>query len=410
MFNLRIIFPAIIVAIVFGSCRDKNTAAVLRLKNNSPVAVTDAVEIKNTPYKAVQLLNAGMAAVYEDGRQIPFQVVASRNGETSILVLTEMEPNSVKELEVVKLEKPGGVEKFEKMTQAELWIKEGGRFVGKQYEGGRFVRTDSLRVPDGFTDHAYYIKYEGPGWESDKVGYRFYLDWRNAIDVFGKKVTTMTLNEVGQDGYDSYHEPADWGMDILKVGNALGVGSIAYWTGTKARRVDSTDSVVCRVVEDGILRSSILTNYYGWDNGNGKYNLDSYISIDAGSRMSRMKLIFSGKEPDNICTGINKDKNAELVDVANEGDWACLASWGKQSLANDHAGIAVFYKKSDLIQLTEDELNHVVVLKPRNKKVEYCFAAAWEQEPGGVQSLEEFKNYLEWQLTRLNKPVSVSIR
>lgn len=40
-----------------------------------------------------------------------------------------------------------------------------------------------------FRDHAYYIKYERPGLESDKVGYRFYFDQRNAIDVFGKKTS-----------------------------------------------------------------------------------------------------------------------------------------------------------------------------------------------------------------------------
>lgn len=410
MFNLKLYVSAIFIAALFYSCKDKNTVAVLRLKNNSSVTITDVIEIRKAPYKALQALNSGMAGVYDDSGLIPFHVAAKQDDETSILVLTEMEPNSTKELTIARLEEPGQVKEFSKMTQAELWIKEGGRFVNGRYEGGHFVRTDSLRVPEGFTDHAYYIKYEGPGWESDKVGYRFYLDGRNAIDVFGKKAPAMALNEVGQDGYDSYHEPAEWGMDILKVGKALGVGTIAYWTGEQARRVDSTDSVVCRVIQDGTLRSAVLTNYYGWSTGTGKFNMDSYISIDAGSRMSKMTLRFNGKEPDNICTGINKDKNAELVDVSAEGDWACLASWGKQSLANDYAGIAIFYKKGDLIQLTEDQLNHVVVLRPRNKKIEYFFAAAWEQEPEGVKSIEEFKNYLDWQLTRLNKPVNISIR
>ena len=34
----------------------------------------------------------------------------------------------------------------------------------------------------------------------------------------------MVLPEVGLDGYDSYHEMSDWGADILKVGNRLGMG------------------------------------------------------------------------------------------------------------------------------------------------------------------------------------------
>lgn len=398
------------IAMILFSCKGKDEVAVIRLKNNSGVVVTDAIEINQMPYKAVQLLNSGMAALYEDAGPVPFQVVANPGDATSVMTLVALDPNSSKELTVRRLQEGERVPQFKKMTQAELWIKEGGRFVGNQYEGGRFVRTDSLRVPEGFTDHAYYIKYEGPGWESDKVGYRFYLDWRNAIDVFGKKVTSMVLNDVGQDGYDSYHEPDGWGMDILKVGNALGVGTIAYWTGDRARRVDSTDSVICRVAQDGILRSQILTRYFGWSTGSGKHDMDSYISIDAGNRLSKMTLIFGGKEPDNICTGINKDSNAELIDVQIPGDWACLASWGKQSLANDHAGIAVFYRKGDLIRQAEDSLNHVVVLSPKNKKVEYYFAAAWEQEPEGMKDIEAFKEYLAWQLERLNRPVNANVK
>src|SRR5699024_10733179 len=75
---------------------------------------------------------------------------------------------------------------YKKRTQAELSIKKGGKFENREYIGGKFENVDSLRVPDEHTDHSWFIRYEGPGWESDKVGYRFYLDWRNATDVFGK--------------------------------------------------------------------------------------------------------------------------------------------------------------------------------------------------------------------------------
>lgn len=106
-------------------------------------------------------------------------------------------------------------------------------------------------MPDEHTDHSYYIRYEGPGWESDKVGYRYYLDWRKAIDVFGKKTGDMVLQQVGQDGFDSYHELQDWGMDVLKVGNSLGVGSLGLFYEGKAIRVDKTDSVIVRIAENG---------------------------------------------------------------------------------------------------------------------------------------------------------------
>ena len=70
------------------------------------------------------------------------------------------------------------------------------------------------------------FQYEGIGWENDIVGFRNYLDLRNGIDIFGKRVPDMVLDEVDKDQNSHYHELGSWGMDILKVGTSLGAGSI----------------------------------------------------------------------------------------------------------------------------------------------------------------------------------------
>ena len=201
---------------------------------------------------------------------------------------------------------------FKQRTQAELSIKTGGEWKGRIYEGGKFENINFLRVPDEHTDHSFYIRYEGPGWESDKVGYRFYLDWRNAIDIFGKKVDTLVLQNVGQDGFDSYHEIAPWGVDVLKVGESLGMGSIGYWLNNKAERVAVTDSIYCEITYSGILESKITTTYFGWAVGDYKSNLISKLSIQAGSRMTRHDLELSAGL-DNLCTGIVKLPDAEYI-------------------------------------------------------------------------------------------------
>ena len=120
-------------------------------------------------------------------------------------------------------------------TYAEISIKEGGEWQGKKYVGDDFTfkNVEYLKAPDSLTDHSYYLRYEGPGWESSKVGYRLYFDWRNAIDIFGKKVDTMVLSKVGLDNYDSYHEESPWGQDILKAGKSLGIGSYGRFDGIK---------------------------------------------------------------------------------------------------------------------------------------------------------------------------------
>jgi len=127
--------------------------------------------------------------------------------------------------------------KAQQKTQAYLGLKEGGewKWVTKangnqqyEYQGGVFKPVKSLKVDKKHTDHSFDIQFEGPGWESDKIGYRIYLDWRNAIDIFGKKTNALVLQNVGLDGFDSYHEMQEWGVDILKVGDALGIGTLAF--------------------------------------------------------------------------------------------------------------------------------------------------------------------------------------
>ena len=92
--------------------------------------------------------------------------------------------------------------------------------IGLLALGGQSV--DYVATPPNYKPGDNLITYEGPGWESQMVGYRLYLDGRNAIDVFGKKTTDMILKQVGRG--DDYHQIQPWGMDILKVGASLGSG------------------------------------------------------------------------------------------------------------------------------------------------------------------------------------------
>ncbi|UZD24528.1 DUF4861 domain-containing protein [Algoriphagus halophytocola] len=323
-------------------------------------------------------------------------------------VLPTIGPSETLELRIVQDDSSKRPD-YNKRTQAELSHKFGGEFKDREYIGGYFENVDSLHVPAEHTDHSWFIRYEGPGWESDLVGYRFYLDWRNGIDVFGKKVKSPVLQDVGQDGFDSYHEPAEWGMDVLKVGKTLGLGSIATWENGKARRVDVTDSLYAEITNNGAVYSSVLTNYYGWDLPSGKTDLRAEIAIHAGTRLSKMDLISSNEIP-NFATGLIKDPKAELMQSNSDLEFGYIATYGSQSLAGDKLGIAVIYPTSKLKEITEDELSHVLVFDARDQELSYYFLAAWEQEPGGITSKEEFKNYLEMEIVKLSNPLEISIK
>lgn len=353
--------------------------------------------------------NANAFVVFSKTNELPCQSIDTNNDGSAdrIAVLTDLSAGQQQQLTLFYART--GIKKrdYPKRTQAEVSHKINGHFEDRKYIGGEFHNVQVMNVPPEHTDHSYFIRYEGPGWESDKVGYRFYLDWRNATDIFGKKTPGMVLQNIGQDGFDSYHEMADWGMDILKVGESLGIGSIGMWYDGKAHRVAKTDSISCQIVENGPLYSQVSTTYWGWETAGKKHNLISDLSIIAGSRLTRHNLQVSGN-PSNLCTGIVKHPGTTLVKKSGKpGGWGYLATYGQQSLSGDKLGMAVFFKESERISFENDQFNEVVVLKPTEGTLQYFFLGAWEQEPGGIQSESEFMAYLETLAVKLDSPLTV---
>lgn len=383
----------------------------LSAQNPTTLARPDAeiiLEMAQLKAKAPEF-NGAAFVILADTKELASQVndLDGDGNADQIVAVADFAPNETKALTVRYAKSGEQPREYPKRTQAELSHKFGGKFVNRKYEGGAFQNVQSLRVPPEHTDHSFYIRYEGPGWESDKVGYRFYLDWRNATDIFGKKTPNMVLQNVGQDGFDSYHAISDWGMDVLKVGDALGIGSLALWHENKAQRVAQTDSVTCAIVANGAVHSQIQTKYFGWKVGAGVYNVVSNLSITAGSRLTKHLVEIDGN-PQNLCTGIVKlDSTVLLASPETNTGWAYLATYGKQSLANDHLGMAVLYRKNDLIEITEDQFSHVVVLKPEDGRLTYYFLGAWEQESNGIKTAEEFEAYLTQTVAELNSPMVI---
>lgn len=347
-------------------------------------------------------------AVYDGEQELPTQLITEGPSAGLMILIDAIAASATKSLSIEAVAKDSATI-FPKRTQAELSIKEGGEWKGREYMGGSFKNVNELRVPDEHTDHSWYIRYEGPGWESDLVGYRFYLDWRNATDVFGKITHDMALQNAGQDGFDSYHEMQDWGMDVLKVGKSLGIGSPAYFTEGKAVRIDSTDSVYSKVLENGAIYSSIKTDYHGWEVANTKLDVTSYYSIHAGSRITHHHMEYSG-EAENLATGIGKSDSAKVyTNKGSANEFGYIATYGNQSLNNDKLGLAVLFSAGQVIEITTDEYSDVVSLKPENNALDYYFLAAWELEKEGITNEEDFLNYVKQTAKELASPLKANI-
>ena len=216
----------------------QNNIATLDLSNPSDHARTDTVLL---PYADLGIAPAQATALVAQtgGNVIPSQLI-DHNGDgekDTLLLQTELAAAASQSITISNNPALFAAQQLPKRTQAEISRKTGGQWQGEKYIGGRFENVTEVTPPPQYTDHSEWIRYEGPGIESDKVGYRIYLDWRNGFDVFGNKTGAPVLHKVGLDGYESYHHMTDWGMDLLKVGKSLGAGGYGYWDGQQVQLV-----------------------------------------------------------------------------------------------------------------------------------------------------------------------------
>ena len=412
MFKERIILLALfafLLTILLASCRQaekKEGNIKLKVANLAEISRADELITLKVPELKEEDPSFNEKAFYitEKKTELPSQL--DRKGD--IIFIASFAPKETKE---IIIHYTSGVKKnaYKKMTQAVLGIKTNYNKVNGYYTGGKFVDIDSVTVPKDHFAHDALYRFEGPGWESDKVAYRFYLDSRNRTDIFGKKNNDLVLDKIGindlvSDSKESYTKMLDWGMDIFKVGESLGIGSVAMWDGSKFQTVSKVEQVKC-YVENGPIKSGVNTKYLNWEVGGKKYDLFSDLTISAGSRLTDVNLKISDDDV-LMCTGLAKHENCTLIKSAKDNlDWGYIALYGKQSLSGDDLGIAIFYKKSNFVKTSTDDTSEILVLKTNKGKLNYYFASAWQQEPNGIKNIREFKKYLNNTAVRLSTPL-----
>jgi len=366
----------------------------------------------NQIFKEISDVSAGKFTVYHSGNEISSQIVDSNsNGKLdSIIFNSQFNALESKNFAIEYNSSAKTAHNYPQRAHAEISVNQGGKLIDGKYKGGKFISKTHQLMPEDHVPGDLQFRFEGPGWESDKTAYRLYFDHRNVIDIFGKKVPDMVLPEVGHIGY-SYHKEAAWGMDILKVGPSLGIGGIGMLANNKVSRVDTAQTMYATIVEDGPLRAHTQIKHTDWDIADKSYDLTSNYSIVAGSHLTHNQLTIFPNAP-NLVTGIVKHQASEVIlsDKESSNDWAYIATFGKQSYVHDELGMAIIYKKSSLIKITEDDHNQLVVMKPDNGKLDYYFLGTWAQDSQAINSKLAFENYLKGEIAKLNSPLSNTVK
>lgn len=275
-------------------------------------------------------------------------------------------------------------------AQAVLNVQDSGVLKDKVLQGGIFHQRKSFTVPADHFIHDGLLAFEGVGWESDLVAYRLYLDERMAVDIFGKKTPGPVLDKIGQ-GVDNYHDMAPWGMDIFKVGETVGIGGVGRLRDGKAGQLGAS-TIHAEVLESG--RDTAIVEVVNTGLSEGKSTLRTRYAIRRGSALTRVTAV-GDSQGGALLTGLVKHDGVEVIASPPGADgWAYLATYGKQSLAGDGLGIAVFYRPSTTDGGPRDDGNSVFVTFRDPTRIDYAFGAAWVQDQQGVKDATAFKAWL----------------
>lgn len=274
-----------------------------------------------------------------------------------------------------------------------LTVRQGGTLgADRIYTGGSFVPVTEFDPPDSHWRSDTLIAFEGPGWETDKIGYRLYLDARNVPDIYGKKLPGPILPKIGH-GIDDYHEMADWGRDIFQVDDSLGMGGIGVLRDGKATQLGPAHiHADIRQTTSGWAKVHVTNRGFAGDGGAA--DLDTVYSIGPGSRVTWVDAGVAGHVPAMVA-GLRHHSGTRLIRSPEDGrGFGYVATWGRQSLAGDDLGIVLFYPLEEARFGGDDGMSlYVRFCDPRS--IHYAFAAAWVQEPGAPKTEAAFRKWLD---------------
>ena len=289
-------------------------------------------------------------------------------------------------------------------------VRSNVRLADMTSEHNELKSAERLKSTDSPNSQKYFTM-EGPAWENDKVAFRNYYDARNCFDIFGKRTTEMALDKVGLTPH-SYHELADWGMDVLKVGNSLGAGAIAIKKDGKFYRfadaetgVANFESGTVEIVVDGPLRSIIKLGVNGWNVDGNIYNFTHEISIWGGAQFYRSKVTISGlKGGETLVTGIVNIGSDSLIYIEPNDNFVCLATHDNQAYDGEKLGMAILVHKSNFIKYIEAPeegkgivKTYMAELKLENEKsVGFCFYSGWEIQNRNFKEVDYFIELIKY--------------
>jgi hypothetical protein len=392
-FNLYL--PTAFLALLFVGCKtyQNTTQTRIVLSNDSNLELTDKpIAIARKLLTINNSANAIPVLIYKNDT-IPSQV-NDLDGDgkwDELFVVANFSSNEKKNTKLVWVNK---APKFPVRTSVRFGKREAEN-IPLQPATEEIVNASQVYKALGFQKY----QTDGPSWENDKVGFRHYLDGRNAKDVFGKKIPVITPENVGINSKgaveDNYHMMYDWGRDIFPVGTSAGLGGYALMVGDEINRLGilGTDSLnniektTFKIVSEGPVNSILRYDFQNWNASGNKYQAKEITSIWPGMYGYKNTVTLDGLQGnENLLIALSNINNQKPLNVVESGNFVCLMQHDKLGYNREWImGTAIIVPKKGYNgyieapksgQLTN---SYLAKFKVENKEpISYYAIATWE--------------------------------
>jgi len=217
------------------------------------------------------------------------------------------------------------------------------------------------------------------GWESNCASYRLYF---GQIEGFGKLYEYLIL-PVLTANY-TYHNMTEWGMDILHVGEASGLGGISLWEGDKripAMNIGGRGDVKIerRVLATGPVRGLARVDLSNIRSARGEYAVTLILSAFADNFFSRqdIKVLTKASREVVYSPGIEKLTGDTCAWDKAKG---FLADWGPGVEGSGEIGLGLMFSPQEYAGFAETSLDRHVKLKiPAGKTRTHWILTGWSK-------------------------------
>ena len=264
------------------------------------------------------------------------------------------------------------------------------------------AKTFARYVPERKDDFA---------WENDIVAFRMYgkaletaSDNATGTDIWSKRTDKLVLDDWYKK--NDYHTDHGEGMDYYQVGITLGAGDIAPYY--KDSIILSKNYHHFKILDNGPLRSTFQLGYDPWKVGDMEISATKTISLDAGSQLNRIELIYTikGAGKSDVVAGIVKrpQDSPVLFDEKN----GIIGYWEPEVKNKGIMGIGLITKKPKELKKANGHLLSLMTIKNDTPLV-YYNGGAWNRA-GKITTADEWFDYLKSYKLKIDKPLTVKVR